>query len=94
MNSRFVYKRGDEVVVDEELVTLVAWINQAQAGMDLHSSDLLKRSQSQEIWPSRLASDLTDRLKKPFSATEAYLIAVAVVKRMEEFEKGFSLGLQ
>jgi hypothetical protein len=92
MNTRLVYKREGEVVLDEELVVLTAWINQAQLGLSL--GNVPGRLEGQEVWPARLADSLTERLKKPFTATEAYLLAVEVVKRMGELETGFSSGLQ
>ena len=92
MNTRLVYTREGQVVLDEELITLTAWINQTQLGLDL--SNPSSRIENQQIWTSRLANDLSERLEKPFTPTEAYLIAVEAVKRMGELEKSFSSGLR
>jgi hypothetical protein len=92
MDTKFTYVRDGKTILSEELVVLHSWIAQSQSGVDLSTEE--KRGLGQGVWPNRFAESLKERLGQEFTATEAYLLACAIVKKMESLTQGFMAGLQ
>jgi hypothetical protein len=92
MDTKFTYVRDGQTIFCEELIVLHSWIAQSQSGVDLSTE--AKKILGQNIWPSRFAESLKERLGVEFSPTEAYLLACAIVKKMEKLTEGFMIGLQ
>lgn len=90
MNTKFTYQRAGVVVLDMEYITLNSLIAQSQEGLDLKGD--VAGLRAQEIWPSRLAEILKNRTGNEFSATEAYLIAVANSDKLKEAKESFTGG--